>query len=151
MHPRNVSVFTTRTSAPAIPRLRLARRRPLPPRWRILPGGPKSGQPAGRALRAPGLLARLAAVDRLRLSPEGFAPRHHRRLTEHLLQLGVRAFVWSFHTPSLEPGHTPYVRSEAELDAFLGRFSAYFEFFLGELGGVARTPFELKEALAQAG
>lgn len=103
----------------------------------------------GRALRAPGALAALRAVDRLRLSPEGFTPRHHRRLTEHLLALGVRTFVWSFHTPSLEPGHTPYVRSEAELRVFLDRFRAYFEWFLGEIGGVARTPLELRAALAR--
>ena len=101
--------------------------------------------PAGRALRAPGVLSRLAAVDRLRLSPEGFLPRHHRRLTEHLLQLGVRVFVWSFHTPSLVPGNTPYVKSDAELETFLDRFRAYFEYFFGEIGGVALTPLEVKE------
>jgi hypothetical protein len=103
--------------------------------------------PAGRRLRAPGALAALRAVDRLRLSPEGFEPRHHRRLTEHLLAQGVRVFTWSYHTPSLAPGHTPYVRSEAELAAFLDRFTAYFEWFLGDLGGVAMTPLELRDAL----
>jgi len=107
--------------------------------------------PAGRALHAPGALAALRAVDRLRLSPEGFTPRHHRRLTEHLLALGVRTFVWSFHTPSLEPGHTPYVRSDAELRVFLDRFRAYFEWFLGEIGGVTRTPLEVKETLGPPG
>ena len=107
--------------------------------------------PAARALHAPGVLSRLAAVDRLRLSPEGFTPRHHRRLTEHLLQLGVRTFVWSFHTPSLVPGHTPYVKSEAELDVFLDRFREYFDYFLGEIGGVTMTPLELKAALVPIG
>jgi len=106
--------------------------------------------PAGRALHAPGALATLRAVDRLRLSPEGFGPRHHRRLTEHLLAQGVRVFTWSFHTPSLEPGHTPYVRSEAELAQFLDRFRAYFEWFLGDIGGVAMTPLELRDALESA-
>jgi hypothetical protein len=103
----------------------------------------------GRTLHAPGLLARTRALDRLRLSPEGFTPRHHRRLTEHLLALGVRTFVWSFHTPSLEPGHTPYVTSEAELREFLDRFTAYFEWFVNEIGGVTRTPLELRAELEQ--
>ena len=107
--------------------------------------------PAARRLHAPGVLARIAAVDRLRLSPEGFTPRHHRRLTEHLLQLGVRVFVWSFHTPSLVPGNTPYVTSEAELGVFLDRFREYFDYFLGEIGGVAMTPMELKAALVPIG
>ncbi len=101
----------------------------------------------GRAVRAPGVLARLGAVDRLRLSPEGFGPRHHRQLTEHLLERGIRVFVWSFHTPSLEPGHTAYVRSEAELGEFLDRFRAYFDWFFGEIGGVAGTPIEVKDEL----
>lgn len=103
--------------------------------------------PVGRRLHAPGALAALRAVDRLRLSPEGFDTPHHRRLTDHLLGLGVQVFVWSFHSPSLAPGHTPYVRSEAELDVFLSRFEAYFEWFLGQLGGAAMTPLELKAAL----
>jgi len=101
----------------------------------------------GRRLRAPGALAALRAVDRLRLSPEGFELRHHRRLTEHLLGLGQRVFVWTYHSPSLEPGHTGYVRSEADLERFLRRCDDYFAWFLGELGGVAMTPFELRDAL----
>jgi len=102
---------------------------------------------AGRALRVPGALARVGAVDRLRLSPEGFETRHHKRLTEHLLERGVRVFVWSFHTPSLEPGHTPYVKSEEELKQFLDRFRAYFDWFFGEIGGVAGTPLEVRKDL----
>jgi hypothetical protein len=103
----------------------------------------------GRALRAPGLLARSGALDRLRLSPEGFETKHHRRLTEHLLERGVRVFVWSFHTPSLEPGHTPYVRSEEELVSFLDKFRAYFDWFFGEIGGVAGTPGSVKQELEE--
>jgi len=87
----------------------------------------------------------------LRLSPEGFGPRHHRRLTEHLLERGVRVFTWSFHTPSLEPGHTPYVRSEADLKEFLDRFRAYFEWFLGDIGGVTATPLDVKDELETRG
>jgi hypothetical protein len=104
--------------------------------------------PPLRALRVPGLLSRLGALERLRLSPEGYTPDDNRRLTRALLDRGVRTFAFSFHTPSLKPGCTPYVRSEADLDDFLDRCRRYFEFFLGELGGVSRTPLELRDALS---
>jgi hypothetical protein len=100
-----------------------------------------------RALRVPGLLSRIGALERLRLSPEGYTPEDNRRLTRALLERGVRTFAFSFHTPSLKPGCTPYVRSEDDLSAFLDRCRRYFDFFLGELGGVSRTPLELREAL----
>jgi hypothetical protein len=102
------------------------------------------------ALRAPGLLARLGAADRLVLSPEGCTAREHVKLTRALLRRGVRTFTWSFHSPSLEPGHTPYVRTDADLRDFLDRFRRYFDFFFGELGGRASTPLELKDRLETA-
>jgi hypothetical protein len=101
-----------------------------------------------RALRIPGLLSRLGALERLRLSPEGYSPADNRRLTRALLERGVRTFAFSFHTPSLKPGCTPYVHSEADLAEFLDRCRRYFDYFLGELGGVSRTPLELHEALS---
>jgi hypothetical protein len=97
--------------------------------------------------RLPGILSRTGLLDRLRLTPEGFDSGDHRRLTRDLLARGTRSFVFSFHTPSLKPGCTPYVRSEAELAEFLGRFRRYFDFFLGDLGGVSLTPLELRERL----
>jgi hypothetical protein len=104
-------------------------------------------RPALAPLRLPGVLARLRAVDRLHLSPEGYAERDHRRLTEHLLRRGVRNFQLCLHSTSLEPGHTSYVRDEAELRELVGRCRSYFRYFLEELGGVATTPLELKRAL----
>lgn len=98
-------------------------------------------------LRAPGVLSRLRAVDRLVLSPEGYTPAEHRRLVDALLDQGVRTFTWTLHSPSVEPGHTPYVRSEAELAAFLDSFRRFFSFFFGERGGVAMTPTALKQQL----
>jgi hypothetical protein len=100
--------------------------------------------------RLPGLLSRTGLLDRLRLSPEGFDSADHRHLTHELLARGVRSFVFSFHTPSLKPGCTPYVRSEAELAEFIERFRRYFDFFLGELGGLALTPLELRDRLLDA-
>ena len=97
-----------------------------------------------RQFRAPGILARLGAVDRLMLSPEGFTTREHIKLTRFLLNQGVRTFTWSFHSPSVVPGNTPYVRNEADLERFLERFRLYFDFFFNELGGQASTPTRIK-------
>jgi hypothetical protein len=69
-------------------------------------------------------------------------------LTRALLARGERIFVLSFHSPSLEPGHTPYVVDERTRGAFLARIEAYLDFFLGELGGEAATPLGLHARFA---
>jgi hypothetical protein len=97
--------------------------------------------------RAPGILARLGAVDRLRLSPEGFTADDNRRLVQFLYDQGVRVFVFSFHSPSVMPGCTTYVRDESDLAAFLDRCRRFYDFFLGDLGGRSLTPIELKRYL----
>lgn len=104
-------------------------------------------QPSLQWARLPGALSRLGALERLRLSPEGYSPADNRALTRSLLARGQRTFTFSFHTPSLKPGCTPYVRSEADLEQFLGRCREYFDFFLGEVGGVCLTPLELRERM----
>lgn len=98
-------------------------------------------------LRAPGVLSRLGALERLMLSPEGYELSHLERLTRTLLARGTQVFSFSLHSPSLRPGCTPYVRSEADLQGFLSRCRQYFEFFLGELGGATMGPLELRELL----
>jgi len=95
-------------------------------------------------LRAPGILSRLGAVDRLMLSPEGFSTEEHIKLTRELYRQGVRTFTWSFHSPSVVPGHTTYVQSETQLHQFLAAFRPYFDFFFNELGGKATTPVRLR-------
>ncbi len=106
--------------------------------------------PHMRWARLPGILSRLGALERLRLTPEGMDARHHRRLTLGLMRRGVRTFTFSFHSPSVDPGHTQYVRDETDLSRFLGTCRAFFEFFLGELNGVAMTPLEMRQALQEA-
>jgi hypothetical protein len=91
------------------------------------------------------VLARVGALERLRLSPEGFAQSDLRRLVRVLLARGVRVFVFSFHSPSLLPGCTPYVRDERESNQFLARCRDFYEFFLGELHGESLTPLELAQ------
>lgn len=95
----------------------------------------------------PGVLSRIGALERLHLSPEGYLSSHHRRLTHALHHEGVRTFTFSLHSPSVKPGCTPYVKSERDLVEFLDCCRRYFDFFLGELGGVNRTALELKRHL----
>lgn len=100
-----------------------------------------------RRARVPAILARLRLLDRLALSPEGMTLDELRRLTRALLADGLRTFVLSFHSPSLQPGCTPYVRTDAQLERLYDTLRGYLEFFLGELGGSSRTPLEIKRVL----
>ncbi len=104
---------------------------------------------AGMALRLPGIFGRLGLLERMKLTPEGVDHDEHRRLTRLLLARGQRVFCLAFHSPSLEPGHTPYVRSGRDLDAFLDRLARYFDFFVNEIGGRPATLGEIR-ALAEA-
>jgi peptidoglycan/xylan/chitin deacetylase (PgdA/CDA1 family) len=92
-----------------------------------------------QSLRIPGLLARTGLFERIRLTPEGMTADELRRLTRALLARGQRIFSFTYHSPSLEPGHTPYVRSAGELDRFVATIEDYLEFFFGEIGGRAAT------------
>jgi hypothetical protein len=94
-----------------------------------------------------GISSRLGLLGRVRLSPEGHDFRDQKELTEGLLSRGVSIFTWSFHSPSLQPGGSPYVKSNADLERFLGANRRYFEYFMGDLGGVAMTPLEVRRKL----
>jgi hypothetical protein len=101
-----------------------------------------------KALHVPGILARLGLIERITLTPEGISFEELRRLSRALLRKGHRVFNFTYHSPSLAPGNTPYVRSDADLQAFLQRIEEYLRFFTEEIGGRAATPFEVK-ALAE--
>jgi hypothetical protein len=98
-------------------------------------------------LRAPGVLAKVGAVNRVMLSPEGYSFAEMRALTEALLARGHRTFVFSFHSPSLDPGHTPYVRTKQDLAHFLDGMEKFFDFFFGECQGVSSTPAAFRATL----
>jgi hypothetical protein len=104
-------------------------------------------RPALRALRLPGILARLGVVERMNLSPEGHGAAEMIRLVRWLHGRGERLFVLSLHSPSVEPGHTPYVRSEAELEAFLAAFDGFLRFFFEDLRGEPTDPVAVRAAL----
>lgn len=105
-------------------------------------------RPSLARLHPIGVLARLNLVNKIWLSPEGYQSNEHIKLTRDLYADGLRVFSFAFHSPSVEPGHTPYVRSQSDLNSFLDRCRRFFEFFLGELGGSPSTPLELRDLLA---
>lgn len=100
----------------------------------------------GKRLRLPGILSRLGAVERLRLSPEGYSLTEMIRLTEHLLKRSETKIVTlSFHSPSVQPGCTPYVANARELDVFLGVIADFLDYFICEQQGVPMSPQEVYE------
>ncbi|CCG40557.1 polysaccharide deacetylase family protein [Magnetospirillum molischianum] len=103
-----------------------------------------------RYLHVPGLLARFGLINRVRLSPEGFSLEEAKALTLALLSRGQRLFHLTYHSSSLLPGGSPYVRTERDRDLFLGWIEAYLDFFLGEIAGRPATPEEIY-ALARSG
>jgi hypothetical protein len=98
------------------------------------------------ALRLPGILSRAGVLNQVMLSPEGNTLDEMIALTRALLADGQRTFSLTFHSPSVVPGHTPYVRSQADLDTFLSCIERYFAFFFGEAGGVPSTPEAFRRA-----
>jgi hypothetical protein len=100
-------------------------------------------------LRLPAIASRLRLLERLRLTPEGYTLAEMKRLTRALLARGQRTFVLSLHSPSVVPGNTPYVRSDADLALLLQRLRSYLTFFLDELHGRFATPHALKAELEQ--
>ena len=102
----------------------------------------------GLRFRVPGIFARSRMLERIRLSPEGIDSAAHRRLARSLVAQGHKVLTMTYHSPSLAPGHTPYVRSEPDLRAFLSSIDKFLSFFAEQLGGHFTTPTALFRQLA---
>lgn len=103
----------------------------------------------GMSLRLPGILARSGLLERIRLTPEGIDLAANMRLARSLYDQGCRIFSFTYHSPSLVPGMTPYVRSELQLSEFLHTMDRFFAFFREELGGRPSEPQEVYDLLQQ--
>jgi hypothetical protein len=84
---------------------------------------PRLESPFGAYLR------KLRLARRAMLTPEGFRLVDLQALAEALLAQGTRVLTLSFHSPSAHPGHTPFVRSQAELAAFVETIRAFVTWF----------------------
>jgi hypothetical protein len=102
--------------------------------------------PTGHRLHIGGVLSRLGLLERATLTPEGVDFAAHRDLIRAMLRQGHRIFTMTYHSPSLAVGHTPYVRSAADLTKFLDTIKRILALVFEELGGQPTTAMEIRAA-----
>ncbi len=102
------------------------------------------------------LLARSSLIERLALTPEGI-PLHKAKLAIDIaVSQKLPILNFSFHSPSLAVGHTPYVRTEQELDQFYSWWEEIFAYLSVKgiepigISEVANTAFSPHVAAAAA-
>ena len=101
-----------------------------------------------RSLRAGGIAARTGLLERIRLTPEGGTAADMQRLAKTLAGDGCQVMTMTYHSPSIVPGHTPYVRDAVELENFLSSIETFCHWFKDSLGGVFMPISVLHTALA---
>jgi hypothetical protein len=72
----------------------------------------------GKLPKGRGLFARTHLLSRVALTPEEMPLADALEAVAVAVGEGVRLLNFSFHSPSVAPGHTPYVRDAADLAAF---------------------------------
>ncbi len=70
--------------------------------------------------------SRLGLLSRVALTPEDMPVADALRAVDAAVADGLRLLVFSFHSPSLAPGHTPYVRDTEGLRRFWDWWSVMF-------------------------
>lgn len=65
-----------------------------------------------------GAFARAGLLERIPLTPEGVPVKDALRAIDQAVASELPVLVFSFHSPSLAPGYTPYVRNGDDLDGF---------------------------------
>ena len=84
-------------------------------------------RPAVRPLRLTGIASRLNLVKHIALSPEMETVADMLTLSRRLMEDGVRHLQVSFHSPSLMPGLSPFVRSAADVERLYATIERYVE------------------------
>jgi glycosyltransferase involved in cell wall biosynthesis len=105
---------------------------------------------AGEHLGLTSLMARLRLLERIKITPEGITVAEAKRLVRYTAPRGQKVFVLTYHTPSLVPGNTPYVRTPQDLDRFLGWLDEFYDFFTREMGGRCASWRDVRTALMDA-
>lgn len=83
----------------------------------------------GQVPRGVGAFARAGLLSRVALTPEEMPLRDAREAVAVAVGEGLRLLNFAFHSPSVAPGHTPYVRNAADLAAF----HRWWDVILGDL------------------
>lgn len=90
--------------------------------------------------------SRLGLLERIALTPEGVTINEALRGIDRALALGLPVLVLSFHSPSLAAGHTPYVKSAADVETLY----AWFDIAYRELARRGVTSTTIAEIIAAA-
>lgn len=111
----------------------------------------RAGQPLyarlGQVPRGRGLFARTGMLARVALTPEGMPLADALEAVRIALGEGLPLLNFSFHSPSLVPGHTPYVRDRTDLAAF----DRWWDKVLAMLDLRGGRPITLADLLTAAG
>jgi len=99
-----------------------------------------------RAPQLRGVLSRLGLLERIPLTPEGTSVDEAIRGIDIAIDDGLPVLVLSFHSPSLSPGHTPYVRNDRDLDALYDWWRRVFA-YLAQRGIEPTTAKEIVDAV----
>lgn len=70
--------------------------------------------------------SRLRLLERIALTPEGVSVAEAIRGVDIAVDSGLPVLVLSFHSPTLAPGHTPYAKDGAAVDALYDWFAAIY-------------------------
>lgn len=98
----------------------------------------------GKVPRGRGLFARTGLFARVALTPEEMPLADAREAVRVAVGEGEQFLNFSFHSPSLVPGHTPYVRDKADLRAF----ERWWDEMLALLDRCGARPISLNEVIA---
>ncbi len=110
-------------------------------------GGARLYRALGRIPKGRGLFARAHLLSRIALTPEDMPIADALEAVAVAAGEGLRLFNLSFHSPSLVPGHTPYVRDAADLKRFYDWWTAMLDEF--ERRGIRNA--SLEEIIAALG
>jgi len=86
---------------------------------RLRRGGARLHRNLAHLPKGIGIASRLGLLSRVALTPEDMPLDEAKEAVRIAVGEGLRLLNFAFHSPSVEPGHTPYVRTEADLAAFL--------------------------------
>ena len=103
-----------------------------------------------RPLRPIGLLWHSRLLRKIVLTPEGTHVDDQLRLLRTMAKEPDVVLNVTLHSPSIQPGNTPYVRSEDELKEFLSRLRDTLRFAVRELGARCMTMKEYADSLERA-
>ncbi|THJ19414.1 MAG: hypothetical protein CAF45_016125 [Nitrospira sp. CG24E] len=85
-------------------------------------------RPPYNLLRAAGVLHRCGVLQKIWLSPENSTGDEMITLARSMAQKGAQVLNLFFHSPTLQPGLTPFVRNESDKREFMERIRMFLRF-----------------------